>query len=332
MKSFQNYLIIVCFSFPGMLLAQLCTIPTSLSESRYEVWDIPVLALEQMAGLSLVEIPDSLKQPYRHALSAMFHSTETIPEADSIINIYCIQHFSDVPLFMYVYVDTSVAWVRGWVDADTITTHPILDSMINRYDLEADYDPFTSIQGGHLLTTRLVNIQPIIDTLFSIEGVLDVSAEGYIGDGSLIQLAGSNLTFITKWESCPVSCAGERVYEFEIMDSCSAEFLGAYTTHPIPPGHAMIFNCQLTTHTIDISREPGLKVFPNPATNKLTVDLDDPQGRVRNYRITDLLGRNWRSGLLDPAGTIDIEVLPSGWYVVSIQMDDTVWQARWMKF
>ena len=91
------------------------------------------------SGSDDIEIADSWKQPLREAFAALYWATDSIPELDSILNIYCVHHFPSAPSGLYVYPDTTYAWVKGWKAVDSITTHPQLDSFIARYDLEVNY-------------------------------------------------------------------------------------------------------------------------------------------------------------------------------------------------
>lgn len=60
------------------------------------------------------------------------------------------------------------------------------------------------------------------------------------------------------------------------------------------------------------------EIFPNPATNLMTVTIDENMIGI-HYSITDLLGKKLLTGkLLEQNSTINIEVLPIGNYLFSI--------------
>jgi hypothetical protein len=329
-KSLIHSLVGLCLSLLSITLwSQPCPTTSSLLSSYYESWDIPILAAEQMAGWPNVEIPESLKAEIRVVFAAMFHATETIPEADSIINIYCIHHFPMITQDAYVQLDTSFDWVKGWMMTDSLTTHPVLDSMIRRYDLDAHF--LESTGSGYIKASRIINFYPIIDTLLDIEGVVGVQEGGWIGDGSRIYFINGFLQFAARWGDCLSGCTGERTYGFLIQDSCEVIFAGAQTTNPEPPGHPTIYDCNVTTSTNDLHAKDALRIYPNPARDAVVVDPGEEVPGDVHYAIYDMLGRVRVKGILH-GREIDISSLEVGAFVVAVQIGGEVKSGKLLKW
>jgi hypothetical protein len=70
-----------------------------------------------------------------------------------------------------------------------------------------------------------------------------------------------------------------------------------------------------STPTTQPSPQP-LKLYPNPATQSITIQIPDTESPL-NIQITDLLGRELGRQIIPNGGTVDIETLPNGVYLVS---------------
>lgn len=71
-----------------------------------------------------------------------------------------------------------------------------------------------------------------------------------------------------------------------------------------------------------------LSVYPNPATNQLTIDNQD---QVNTITITDLRGKMVYSSNQLTTNTVDIEFLTNGIYVLTISTDSYIGTARFVK-
>lgn len=76
-----------------------------------------------------------------------------------------------------------------------------------------------------------------------------------------------------------------------------------------------------------------LRVFPNPATAQIAVEVQEPG--VVHYRITDVMGRELSGGVLahhsGPARMLDVAELPQGTYLLEVRGAHGVSVARFIK-
>lgn len=72
--------------------------------------------------------------------------------------------------------------------------------------------------------------------------------------------------------------------------------------------------------SVNLVPESKYSLFPNPASNKVNINLSDGQV-VRSYRITDMKGKLIFSGKIDPTSsiTLDLESLSSGTYTIELE-------------
>ena len=79
-----------------------------------------------------------------------------------------------------------------------------------------------------------------------------------------------------------------------------------------------------------IDFENGLKVFPNPASNQLNVQSEKILNRVE---IRDMLGNVAVStgNLMAGKNNVNISMLPSGMYFISILSEDKIYSRPFIK-
>jgi predicted alpha/beta superfamily hydrolase len=73
-----------------------------------------------------------------------------------------------------------------------------------------------------------------------------------------------------------------------------------------------------------------VKVYPNPTTDRLWVDLAG-QSTTAHYRIHDALGRLCNSGTLEAGDSIAVSELPKGVYQFEVSVGQEVWRSRFVK-
>ena len=88
----------------------------------------------------------------------------------------------------------------------------------------------------------------------------------------------------------------------------------------------------INTAIAEVAQPKGLRVYPNPATDELTVELPpNLQGSKLTLRLCNQLGQTvhsqtWREE--SPTQTISVASLPSGFYVVSVTNGAETWYQK----
>jgi len=86
---------------------------------------------------------------------------------------------------------------------------------------------------------------------------------------------------------------------------------------------------------VAIKEKPGnIKVYPNPATNKLVIEMERDAGKNFQYQIIDLTGREISSGTIKNNGTqtpIDVSHLPNGLYFIRVEAMGEIYVKRFLK-
>lgn len=67
--------------------------------------------------------------------------------------------------------------------------------------------------------------------------------------------------------------------------------------------------------TAEPFRSPRVNIYPNPGTDKISIDVD----RTAPYIITDMTGRTLSEGLYHPGESIEITDLKPGFYILSVE-------------
>lgn len=86
---------------------------------------------------------------------------------------------------------------------------------------------------------------------------------------------------------------------------------------------------QVATH--DISAEPGIKTYPNPANDYVNIEIDNPEGKKMNVALYDLAGKPIKlfiNAIPDYRGKATISfatnILPAGQYMLKIYLEDAL--------
>lgn len=300
-----------------------CT-PSAQLLNNYE-WDIANMAIRRMQqtnspSLSLVTIPQSEKDNIEKGLAAILNSG--LPEADTVFNLYCVHdRTSSVMTWqsMMVWVDTSVAWTSAWQNLTALTGNPFIDSLVNKYGLSVS--GFTNFSFGSIAevnTNQILNIYALFDSLELDSAVTLAEANSLIGLAGKITFSEVNnvryYNFRFEFDDCFDGCDNYREWQFAVNPDCSVNYLGftEFGFFGIQPLPAPV-NCNLFT-AVQENMEDQLRVYPNPATDRIIVEL----GEFQEYAISDLLGRTVKTGQLGADNFIDINGLSSGIYVLNI--------------
>ncbi|MBI4930223.1 MAG: T9SS type A sorting domain-containing protein [Bacteroidetes bacterium] len=267
-----------------------CILPTVL-QTAYDK-DVHHLAMSRMFQIktpdtSLFIIPQTYKDTIWEGLSAIFNTT--IPERDSVFDIYCVHHYSVEyqPWFFYtdVNVNTSYSWTTAWQNSQMTTGYTQLDNFLATYGFSFVYW-YSFGSGATLVTNQQLNIFAINDSLEKFNGVNSASS-GVIGDGNIINynVTGNNreYEFSLGCGDCPAGCTGRYKWKFTVYPNCSVLFNGAIdmTNGQICPSAV---NCNISTSVHDnLSKNNSFTITPNPFSTQTTLQTNNP---LRNATLT----------------------------------------------
>lgn len=74
----------------------------------------------------------------------------------------------------------------------------------------------------------------------------------------------------------------------------------------------------------------GIKIYPNPTNNNLTVSFGDNTAATFNYRIVNAMGQTVQSATLQQS-YIDVASLPAGFYQLVIEQDQNLYVSKFLK-
>src|ERR1035437_9770385 len=210
-----------------------CILPTAL-QTAYDN-DVHYLAMRRMfqiktSDTSLFVVPQIYKDTIWEGLSAIFNTT--IPERDSVFDIYCVHQYLGTPTFFYypiTFLDTSYSWTQAWQHNQTITGYTQLDNFLMAYGFSlAGYNSLMNYAILH--TNQQLNIAVIVDSLQKFTGITSADA-AIFGDGNTInyKVNGNNreYEFTLGCGDCPSGCIGRYKWKFTVYPNCSVLFNGA---------------------------------------------------------------------------------------------------------
>ncbi len=249
-------------------------------------WDVRNLTLRRMWELNspdtaLVSIPMQWQDTVMGGLAAIYNAF-SIPERDSVFNLYCVHDLAPSGIFItkeiMVFVDTSYSWTDAWQNLVTITGEPQVDYLMMNYDLEViDFSNFSFGNMALLATDSLWNVYALIDSLEMIPGVEYCDPNQTIGTaGRIIYNKTGNeryFTFWFQWNDCFDGCDNAHAWKFKVYEDCSVEFLGTedwgvFGILPLPEP----INCNMISGTkVTELPENDYAIFPNPVEDELVL-------------------------------------------------------------
>jgi hypothetical protein len=233
---------------------------------------------------ALVTIPQQWQDTIMDGMAAICNAT-SIPERDSVFNLYCVHDLASSAIFItkeiMVFVDTSYSWTDAWQNLITLTGNPQVDSMVIKYDLEViDFYNFSFGNMALLATDSLWNVYALIDSLEMIPGVEYGDPNQMIGAAGRImyEKVGSErfFTFWFQWNDCFDGCDNAHAWKYKVYEDCSVEYLGfedwgVWEILPLP----VPVNCNLFSAIPEKELLAGqIQIYPNPAEQFLVINSD----------------------------------------------------------
>ncbi len=178
-------------------------------------------------------IPNSYQDSIWKPLAAIFNNI-SIPQRDSVFNIYCIHQQTSYYIFnkIYIGVDTSYSWVHQWMNLHNTTGIPVLDSLLSTYGFTiTNYWNFGSTGAASFQTNQNINVKPLnamIEAL-NISGIQYAEPASPIGFGD--QIIYNNyppytyFNFIIGLGDCPSGCTGSYSFNYKADTSCTATYV-----------------------------------------------------------------------------------------------------------
>lgn len=311
-----------------------CDIPFNLL-NEYER-DIAQLAtyrlfLTHSPDTSLVTIPQEHIDTIAQGLAAIIN-VSSIPERDSVFNLYCVRNFNGWPGpygGFLVKVDTSYEWTQSWQELNTLTGNTFIDSILNNYNLTVSDFYYWSIGNYALLTVGSSwNMIALMDSISLVDGVISVEPNYIMGGAGLItyDYIGNSryYNFTYEWQDCFDGCDAKKTWKFKVNSDCSVEYLGydyscaleqfGVICDPIPPPS----NCNLFT-AVEESPFQNFEytIFPNPSNNKINIEMSKV---INEIQVLNTLGQTLLK--LDYTKEIDISGFKPGVYILIISGDN----------
>jgi hypothetical protein len=215
-------------------------------------------------------------------LSAILNSG--LPEADSIFNIFCAHSWGGIlnRKEMIVFFDISVPWTQAWVNGNPVTGYSYIDSLVSTHGFEVhDYAYYSSFPPSFqhrvlISSPHVVNIDGALDAFIEAEGITiaEVNSTGGEEVSFDMNISGTGHTFTIRhqWTGCFGGCIQGFTWTFLVGADCTVQLIDRlqtpiFSTPPMP-------NCQIVSGVKELGLSEPIRIFPNPATEIITVETD----------------------------------------------------------
>lgn len=348
-KSLLSLLLILGLYPVNAQLPSNCNVPLVLR--KYYEGDVKDMALKRLYSIKspdtgLIDIPQWCQDTVWHGLAAIFNRHDQ-PQVDSVFNKYCVHTDIDIAGVSVIFreicvdVDTNYSWTSNWLDLNTKTGIPSLDTLLAKYGFAVTYvyhwtnDPPTVI----LTTTQYINTLPFCDSLESFQGIIRAYPNYLSSTGPKSSIAFSDTANI-KYYTFPFHWGGDVGYHhdwrFRVNPDCSIEFLGnepgcpgsGWWWHPSLPEPS---NCNILDIPQPLIPCQELEVHPNPSSGLITISITENFSR-HSLTILSLNGQELlKQTITEPTTTIDVSTLPGGIYFVKVTGEGTVQVGKFIK-
>jgi hypothetical protein len=317
------------------LCAQVTTtcVPSWQMREAYQN-DAKYLALQRLyllhsADTQQIEIPQQYSDSIINALAAICNLGTTY-EADSVFLRYCIHEYN-ISYSFTAQVDTSYPWTHAWAALNTTTGDTDIDNFMQLHGMRVtnyfNGSSYAYLNNRATLTCdHVINLKAFADSLRLFSGINYTDNSAYlVGDGNHISYTtdtNKQFVFTLAWGDCPAGCNNRVRWTYTVSDTCTVDLISKAVNVFAPGSPPMPLCNSFPVAVEDIQHAMEVKVFPNPATDVLTLEM--PGYTAENdYQIISLLGKTLLTGKLYNRITIDIRELPAGQYILRLRATNT---------
>lgn len=277
-----------------------CNITSELYDAYS--WDVGKLALTRIYNIGSpyqhsISIPDEFKDPIWAGLAAIYNAY-SIPERDSIFDIYCIhdENCNGYPIqIVIVGIDTSYEWTTQWQNSEILTGYQELDQLLLQCNFKVFGNP--SSNEVFLETPLYFNMPPFLDSLRKFNGIIDARENDLACCHNKIyyeQYTDKKIfTFYLGFGDTMMDCYSYYSWTFEVDNDCNVELTNViHNKNSFEGPSGKIKNCYITS---DIPENIGNKdcplvMGPNPTNDFISFKAES----IYNYTlwIYDSMGKN----------------------------------------
>jgi hypothetical protein len=331
-KSLLSFILILGLLPVNAQLPSNCNVPDELR--KYYDWDVANLALAWLYQIkspdtALIDIPQWCQDTVWHGLAAIYNRHD-LPEVDSVFNKYCIHSKQNVIIYrrLYIVVDTTYNWTNNWMNLQTATGIPELDSLLAKYGftLTGFYHPHSGNNWDHygiLSTSQSINERVLCDSLESFPGIISATQEITGGSGLFDYLSFSDTNNVKYYTfALGYGLIDRYTWKFKVYQDCSIEFLGSGYDYwpclslPEPVNCNILYAPHFTYPSLKV------EISPNPANDWVTIYLNSPE--EFSFRIVDCFGRTVLSGNGKEKCQVSLTGLSPGLYLVYLFKDNSL--------
>lgn len=226
------------------------------------------------------------------------------------------------------YVDFIVQTLKPWIDARYRTDSTRLGTAIGGSSMGGLISQYAAMQYQHVFSKAAV-FSPSL--WFSPSVYTQISQIGKQHPMRFYVLAGalesSNMVAQATQLQTDLLAAGFSSSEVQLVIKADGQHSEWFWRREFAAAYQWLF-AQGTGFQHPDFKE--VKVYPNPTTDRLFVDLAAQTGTAF-YRIHDALGKLCDSGNLEAGDSIAVSQLPKGVYQFEVSVGQEVWRSRFVK-
>jgi len=281
-----------------------------------------IINAQNLTFTDSVEIPQQHSDTILNALIAVYNAF-SLPARDTVLAQLSIHTFPNPRMEeIFIQADSILFWMDSLQLGDFTAGQPIIDDLILFYEfsnITYNATPWSINDIVVFNSDSNYNLQPLIDSLNLIPGMVNASANDFLGDGNditgTIYADHVELIYNYGWGDCVAGCISNRYWKFKVYYDCTVEYVESWGN--------LIYYFDLKNPKISTTQ-----VYPNPFSDYLILP---EMFEAFRYEIYNSAGQKVLS-----SGSLENKIsglgtLPEGNYLLMLTTSDTIYTCQILK-
>lgn len=319
-----------CFLSQAQLIPSSCTAPDSVLQLYRR--DAQGLALDRIIRFNSsfsdsVLVPDEWTDSILRAMVAVYNVT-SLPARDSVVKFYKVHSYhSQMALKGHnIAIDKTVPWLADVKAGIFPTRNDSVNKMMVRYGLykysfsEPAGDPYAYVYFRSDSSCNVQGLDSEWNKIYPMEVYASVYGEGSEIIVDTICSSYVQLSYRYSCGDCPSGCTVNRYWQFKVYNDCSVEYLGSKGSK--------VEGMDCIVVAVQPVEKPIVSVYPNPFSDELIIKGLE---REATYVITNIVGQECLSGILNVRAEINTAALKAGVYFIKLHEGNNVQTIKLVK-
>lgn len=321
-----------------------CDVPSDLFAAYdLDVKDLSIIRIIESNSPDTSQI--SLSQEHQDTIwsgLAAIYNAFSIPERDSVFDIYCVHNESGrnsvLSDQLNIGIDASCSWFYNWENLTIYTGNTALDNLLQQYGFSID-DFHTYSSGftyASFSTDQIINMTALCDSIEVLSTEINFAESGYSMGDSKKSMSYDRIgdeqfyNFRIGWGDCPSGCINKYIWSFKVNYSdCSVEYLGTGQSLGSSQNIPDPDNCNITNTSEIGGNILELSIYPNPAKDFINITIPSLVKESSTIEVLSINGELIESVSVNGReAQLLVEHWNKGLYIIRVKNNESVYTQK----